>query len=483
MLNPGAAVRPRGLLVTLGASQLGERVLTALRLLTVFLLLGCNAFFAAVEFSLVAVRPWRIRQLAEEGDPRARVVEVLLREISRAVSGVQVGVTLASLALGFLGEATVAHVVESIFAGIGERMGPLLLHGFSLVVAFLVLTYLSVVLGELVPKTVSLERAERVALLVARPFSLFLRVFNPAIAALEVSAQRIARAMGATGAGLHGRVHSPEELQILVEQSREQGLLEAGEEKFIQRAIELDTVQVREIMVPRQDVHALPIESSMEDVLRMFAVTQRSRLPVYEGTLNHAAGFLHVKDILWVLLDRQRRREEGLPLHDFHLRFLLHPLVIVPETKPAGDLLRELRTRRTGMALVVDEFGTILGLVTLEDLLEQIVGEIHDEFDVVEKPLELADGAMVVDGAVKMRDLETQYGMELPEDPAYETLGGFVLARLGFIPQGGESFEMEGLRFTVLEVDRRRVARVKIQRLPGVVKAAETPAGGKLASG
>jgi CBS domain containing-hemolysin-like protein len=215
----------------------------------------------------------------------------------------------------------------------------------------------------------------------------------------------------------------------------------------------------------------------------MFAVTQRSRLPVYEGTLDHATGFIHVKDMLWVLVDRQRRLEEGLALHDFHLRFLLHPLVIVPETKPAGALLRELRTKRTGMALVVDEFGTILGLVTLEDLLEQIVGEIHDEFDVVEKPLALADGAMVVDGATKMRDLETQYAMELPEDPAYETLGGFVLARLGFIPQGGESFEAEGFRFTVLEVDRRRVARVKIQRMPGSIKGGEVAAGGKATPG
>jgi len=452
--------------------------LTALRLLTVILLLGCNAFFAAVEFSLVAVRPWRIRQLAEEGDPRARVVESLLREIGRAVSGVQVGVTLASLSLGFLGEATVANVLETVFAGIGGPAGRLLLHGFSLAVAFLTLTYLSVVLGELVPKTVSLEHSERVALMVARPFSLFLRVFNPAIALFEISAQRIGRSLGASGTRFHAQVHSPEELQLLVEQSREQGLLEPGEEKFIQRAIELDSVQVREIMVPRQDVHALPVESSMEDVLRMLAVTQRSRLPVYQGTLDHAAGFLHVKDMLWVLLDRQRRLEEGVPPQEFHLRSLLHPLVIVPETKPAGDLLREMRSKHTGMALVVDEFGTILGLVTLEDLLEQIVGEIHDEFDVVERPLALADGAMVVDGALKMRDLETQYSMVLPEDPAYETLGGFVLARLGFIPQGGESFEVDGLRFTVLEVDRRRVARVKIQRVPVAIKGGEKAATG-----
>jgi len=439
--------------------------LSALRLLTVLLLVGCNGFFSAVEFSLVAVRPSRIRQLVEAGDARARVVQALLGEMGRVVSGVQVGVTLASLLLGFLGEVTIAAVLEQMLGGLVSTERFFLVHGFSMVVAFLSLTFLHVVLGELVPKTLSLERAERVALLVARPFSLFLSTFRPGISVLEGSARRINRALGASAVPRHMPVHSPEELQILVEQAREQGLFEAGEEKFIQSAIELSTVQVREIMVPRRDVHALPVEATLDEVLRMLAVTQRSRLPVYRGSLDHPLGFIHVKDMLWVMLDRQRREEEGVAVPEFHLRGEVRPIVIVPETKPAGELLGELRSRHTGMAMVVDEFGTILGLVTLEDLLEQIVGKIHDEFDVVEKPLRLPDGAMVVEGALGMRELESQYSIELPEDPAYETLGGFVMARLGFIPRGGESFEEAGFRFTVMEVERRRVARVKIQRL------------------
>jgi CBS domain containing-hemolysin-like protein len=445
--------------------------LTPLRLLVVFLLVGCNAFFAAVEFSLVAVRPSRIRQLVEEGDARARVVQELLAQIGRVVSGVQVGITLTSLALGFLGEVTIAAVFERMFAGLASPQRILLLHSLSLALAFLSLTFLHVVFGELVPKTVSLERAEQVALLVARPFSLFLKTFRVAIHILDGSAAAINRALGASSVHPRTLVHSAEELQILVEQAREQGLFEPGEEKFIQSAIELGDVQVREIMVPRRDVHALAAEASLDDVLRMLAVTQRSRLPVYEGSLDHPIGYVHVKDILWVLLDRQRRREEGVPLPEFHLRGEIRPVVIVPETKSAGELLSELRSKHTGIAMVVDEFGTILGLVTLEDLLEQIVGEIHDEFDVVERPLTLADGAMEVDGSLKMRDLETQYAMELPEDASYETLGGFVMARLGFIPKGGESFEAAGFRFTVTEVDRRRVARVKIQRLRAPVSA------------
>jgi CBS domain containing-hemolysin-like protein len=439
----------------------------------VLLLVACNAFFAAVEFSLVAVRPSRVRQLVEEGDARARVVQALLAEMSRVVSGVQVGVTLTSLSLGFLGEVTIAAVLENMLGGLVSAGRLILVHGFSLAVAFVSLTFLHVVLGELVPKTISLERSERMALLVARPFSLFLRTFRPAISVLEGAARRINRALGATAVESRALVHSAEELQILVQQAREQGLFEPGEEKFIQSAIELGGVQVREIMVPRRDVHALSADAPLDEVLRTLAVTQRSRIPVYEGSPDHPIGFIHVKDILWVLLDRQRREEEGVELPEFNLRGEVRPIVIVPETKPAGELLSELRSKHTGMAMVVDEFGTILGLVTLEDLLEQIVGEIYDEFDVVERPLTLADGAMVVDGSLKMRDLETQYSIDLPEDAAYETLGGFVMARLGYIPRGGESFEDAGFRFTVMEMERRRVSRVKIQRLRAPVGEAK----------
>jgi CBS domain containing-hemolysin-like protein len=197
----------------------------------------------------------------------------------------------------------------------------------------------------------------------------------------------------------------------------------------------------------------------------VFATTQRSRIPVYRGTQDQFLGFVHIKDMLWILLDRERRLQENLTPPPFDLRRVLRELLIVPETKPASELLLELRARHTGMALVVDEFGSILGLVTLEDILEQMVGEIHDEFDVVERPLTLADGAVVFDAAMNVRDLDTQYNITLPEDPAYATVGGFVLDQLGFIPRGGESFEHGNFRFSVLEMDGKRVARVKIQLL------------------
>lgn len=436
-----------------------------LQLFAVLCLVGMNAFFSATEFSLVAVRLSRIRQLADKGDPRARIVESLLADLGRVVSGVQVGITLASLSLGYLGEVTFSRLLTPLVDAIPRPWAVVLAHSIALVLAFGILTILQVVLGELVPKNLSLARAERVALLVARPFHWFLNSFSWAIDLLDGFAEKALHALGVKSLPSHTLVRSIEELQVMVQQARDRGLLPAAEVKFIQNAMELNRVQARELMVPRPDMHVLPAGATLEDVMRMFATTQRSRIPVYENTLDHIIGFVHIKDMVWTLLDRARRTEEDLPTADFHLKSLLRDILIVPETKPASELLLEFRSRRTGLAMVVDEFGSILGLVTLEDILEQMVGEIHDEFDVVERPLVLADGAMIFDAAMKVRDIETEYGIDLPEDPAYETVGGFVLNRLGFIPRGGESFETDGFRFTVMEMDRRRVSRVKIKAI------------------
>ncbi len=235
--------------------------------------------------------------------------------------------------------------------------------------------------------------------------------------------------------------------------------------------------------MPRPNVHALSVEAGLDhEVLMRFATTQRSRLPVYQGTLDHVLGFLHVKDMFWVLLDRERRLEEGVALQPFDLRHFLRTVLIVPESKLAGELLVEMRNARASLAMVVDEFGSILGLVTLEDILEQVFGEIHDEFDVPETPPIVGagpDAAMVFDGGIGLRDLETQYRILLPEDSAYSTLGGFVLAQLGFLPRGGETFEYGGYRFTVVHMERRRVARVKLQRTASAGEAEPSPTGEK----
>jgi len=439
------------------------------RLLGVLALVALNGFFAATEFSLVSVRMSRIRQLVARGSVRACVVEALLGDLHRVVSGVQLGITLASLAIGALGEATLANAFQSLWPGQPSTHTVLLAHAAALAGAFALLSALHVVVGELVPKTVSLARAERVALLVAVPFRWFLNTFHGAIYLLDGVSGAIVKALGISVPSVHGVAHSTEELQIQIQQARERGLLAPGEEKYILSAIELSQIQVREIMVPRPDMHTLAIESSLDEVMRSFATTQRSRIPVYRGSPDHILGFVHIKDMMWVLLDRERRLEENVAAPAFDLRRVLREVLIVPETKLASELLLEFRTRRVGLAMVVDEFGSILGLVTMEDIIEQIVGEIHDEFDVVEKPLPLADGALIFDAASNVRDLDAQYGITLPEDPAYATVGGFVLDQLGFIPKGGESFEYGNLRFSVVEMDGKRVARVKIQ----IVRAPE----------
>jgi putative hemolysin len=460
--------------------------LIGLRLLGLLALVAVNGFFAATEFSLVAVRLSRVRQLVEEGDSRAQIVLELLGRLDRVVSGVQVGMTMTSLGLGALGEVTVAGMLSPLIAEIPWTHTAILVHAISLGIAFLLLTMVHVVFGELVPKSISLQRAGMVALLVARPFQWYLGAFRLAIDLLDGGSRWILSGLGLGKSHSHTLVHSAEELQVQIQQARERGLLTDEEEKLILSTIELDSLQVREFMVPRPDMHSVSADATLDDVMRVFVTTQRSRLPVFEGSGDQVLGYVHIKDIVWVLLDRERRSEEGWTTPQFNLRRLLHEALIVPESKPGNELLQELRSRHSGMALVVDEFGSILGLVTLEDILEQLIGEVHDEFDVVEKPLVVgqgADAAMIFDASLSLRDLATQYNIELPEDPGYATAGGFVLAQLGFIPRGGESFDYGGYRFTVVEMDRRRIARVKIQRLklpgepvaeapPGVLKAA-----------
>lgn len=452
-------------------------------------LVGLNAFFAAAEFSLVAVRGSRVRQLVERGDARAKIVEQLIGDLGRVVSGVQVGITLASLSLGYLGEVTLASILTPLVNTIAYHWLGILARAAALVVAFGLLTVLQVILGELVPKSLSLARAERVALLIARPFHWFLNTFRWAIDLLDGVAEKMVRALGVVAPQSHTLVRSGEELQIMIQQARDRGLLPASEAKFIQNAMELSQIQVREVMVPRPDMHALLSDATLEDTMKIFATTQRSRIPVFEGTLDHILGFVHIKDVLWTLIDQKHSAQDGLPSPPFHLTSMLRDVLIVPETKPASELLLEFRARHTGLAIVVDEFGSILGLATLEDILEQMVGEINDEFDVVEGPMVLPDGGMIFDAAITVRDLEARYNIVLPDDSSYETVGGFVLTRLGFIPRGGESFEAEGFRFTVVEMDRRRVSRVKIKPLwptpvqaqdaaPATPHSSEGPRGG-----
>lgn len=439
------------------------------RLLLIAFLVALNAFFVAAEYSLLSVRRTRIEQLAAEGDSRARLVESLLADFSVLISGTQLGVTLASVLMGWLGESIMAEAIGVLLEGHMRRYASIAVaHSISVAAAFALATTLLMVLGELVPKTLAYERSERIALAIARPTAIILGLSKHVVGGLEWLAKIVLRAAGQHTGPLRGPLHTPDEVKLIVSAIRQRGLLGEGQEEMIHSVFDLDRVRVREIMVPWHKVTCLPISRDLGATLDQVVKDQHSRIPIYEGAPDHIVGVLNTKDLLGVLSERQRR---SAPLNaPFSLRSILHEPMIVPESMPLNQMLDEARRRHSQMALVVDEFGTFTGLVTIEDVLEEIVGEIQDEYDREEKAIQkVSDSVLLVDAALSLREMADDYGISLPRGPGYETLAGFVLAQLGAIPRGGESFTFEGRRYTVVEVDGRRVARVRVEKLPAPV--------------
>ena len=428
-------------------------------------LIALNAFFVAAEYALLSIRRSRLEQLVEGGDPRARLVQTLLTNVGLLFSGIQLGITVASLLLGWLGEAIMAEAISHLLEGYITRFAAVTVaHGISIGIAFLLMTALLMVLGELVPKALAYERAEQVSLLVARPMLLFMRASKYPVGALDAMANTVLRSLGAPSGGGHALLHTPEEAKLIVSAIRRRGLLDEEQEEMIRSVFDLHQVRVREIMVPWPKITSYLFTDDLGKLLEQIVKDQHSRVPIYEELPDQIIGVLYAKDLLDVLLARLRQH---LPLDaPLNLRSILHQPLIVPETVSVNQLLEEVRRRQSQMALVVDEFGTFVGLVTIEDVLEQIVGEIHDEYDKVEAVIrKVGENEMVVDASVGLRDLADDFDIALPRDAGYETLAGFMLARLGSIPKGGEFFVFEGRRYTVVEMERRRVAKVRIEKL------------------
>ena len=433
------------------------------RFLLLFLIVGMNAFFAAAEIALVSVRKSRLRELAAEGHVGAQSALSLLGRPERLLSTMQVGVTLASLGVGWVGQDTLYRMLVSWVEPIATPALDPFLHGASLVVAFLILTFAMVVLGEVVPKNLAMERSDRFAILVAPLLLVFYRISEPFVFVLERSAAAVSTLLGRRGG--HGTAHSVEELRLIASSVRAAGQMSPFEEDVMHRALDLANISVREVMVPRNDMVAIPVEASLDHVLRIMIEHQYSRVPVYRNQPEQIIGILHYKDLLPVW-ERQRMAERlHAPVAPFRLGALLRKHPVVPESKPLNQMIDEFRQGRAHMALVVDEFGTIVGLVTLEDVLEQIFGEIEDEHDVKRPPPSWQARVLELEGAISIRDLETQYGIELPTNAGFETLAGFLLFRLGSIPSPGQTLDHQGRRFTILEMDRNRIARVKIERI------------------
>jgi len=436
----------------------------------VLLLVAANAFFVACEFSLVAVRPTRIQQLKEAGDPRATGVETLLKDLGRILSGVQLGITMASLALGWLGEVTLAGLFEPLLVAVAGTWASAVAHTMAVTIAFLLITTLHVVLGELVPMSTALQRAEKVALVIARPMAVFMLAFGPLIRFFDGASNALLRTMGFHAGAGHAMVRSAEEFRVLLQQVRQHQVIEEAQARMLEGALELPDVEVRQVMAPRSAMVALAVNAPLETMLEVIRRNRFSRYPVYEGSPEQIIGVLHRKDLFLHLSERLERLERGEPAPPFELRPLLREALFVPETRPLAGLLDDFRRKRVHLAVVVDEFGSVQGMVTLADIMETIVGEMRDEHEAPAAPLLAAEGGpgapragLVLDARISLLDLEHSHRIELPAGPGFETLAGFVLNHLGFIPQGGESFLHDGLRITVLEMEGRRVARVKIE--------------------
>jgi CBS domain containing-hemolysin-like protein len=432
-----------------------------LRVFLILLLVAANAFFAAAEFALVSVRDTRIQQLIEARRIGARIVQKLHRNLDEVVNGVQLGITVTSLTLGWVGEPLLARMVEGSIGRIPHAA--LYSHGIAIVIAFALITFLHVILGELVPKSV--------ALAVAGPMDVFLTVSRPFLFVMSRAAGVVLRIFGSRKIR-QGPIHSPDELKLIVTASRQFGQIPPFQEEVIHQALELENITVREVMVPRPDIFSLPGDLTLEEALGRVVEEQHSRIPVYDPQRGpeHIIGVLYAKDLMrWTRLRYTANpMQPVLPrITNMKISQIMHDVLVVPETKVLTELLEEFKQRKRHLAVVVDEFGSTAGVITVEDILEQLVGEIEDEFDVVPPQHAALEGktALVLEGSASIRDLESQHDLLLPRDAGFETLAGFVLSRLQRVPSIGDTFDYEGHRFTVAEMEGHRIARVKIEKL------------------
>ena len=437
------------------------------RVLIVAFFILATSFFVAAEFALVSVRETRIQQLIALGRPGARTALKLKHSIDEFLPAVQLGVTVAGLALGWVGEPAIAQIIlsfESSWHALPAH-AVVYAHTIAVILSFAIITYFEVLLGELVPKSLALQRAERIALAVAGPMDVFIRITRPVVKLLNVSAGIVLRLFRAPLRG-EGAVHSPEELKLIATATRRMGLLPVFQEEIIHRAIELNHVTVREIMTPRGKIFSLPADLPLQQASARIVEEQHSRVPVYDPATGpeYIIGIVYSKDISrlmhfrTVALSMGGKGESGITLRE-----IMREITVVPETKLAIELLQEFQERRQHLAIVVDEFGSTVGLVTAEDILEQVVGELEDEFDIKRTPLLSTTGTMSLDGSTTLRDLGNQLHWTFPRETGVETLAGFLLAQLGHIPVAGETIEYEGRRYSIADMAGHRISRVIVE--------------------
>jgi len=435
-----------------------------LKILGIFFLIGLNGFFVAVEFAVVASRRTRIEQLAEERNGAVAIVRhwVESQEAKdRLIAASQVGITIASLALGDLGENTAAELLEPWLHEAAQQTAGFLgaiLTALPVVLSLTIVTGLHVVLGEQVPKVASLRAPERTALFAARPMHAFTLLFHPFVWVLDRLATTVLRLLGLQPVGGHSAIYTVEELKLIVEESEESGVIEPEEREMLHAVFDLGNMVARQVMIPRTEMVCISADATLDEVVELAAETLLTKFPVYEGDLDHILGILHTKDLVRVI---HRGEENG------SVRDLIREALFLPETIRVDDLLAEFRRARQHIAILLDEYGGTAGLVTLEDLVEEILGDIQDAFDRQEPEIQpLSDGSYQVDGLALIEEVNDALGLNL-SDPYYDTIAGFVMGQLGRIPELYDEVEVydNGRRvwFRVEEMDGKRIARLRVQ--------------------
>jgi CBS domain containing-hemolysin-like protein len=422
----------------------------ALGLLAVVVLVLANAFFVAGEFALVGARRTRLDEMARAGDGKARLARRAVQSLDRYISATQLGITLASLGLGWIGEPALAGLIRGGFAWLPAPLASIATHGVASAIAFIIITILHIILGELVPKALALLYPEEVSRWVAAPLIGFAWIMQWPIALLNGTANRLLRLMGISPPGEHERLHSPEEIRMLVEQSTEGGSMLKEDARLLEGVFEFSEKTAQEVMTPRTQMIALESSMSVEDAADEVAVARRSRYPVYTESLDEIVGVVHAKDILTAL--RARPHET--------VRAIMRPPLFVPGTREVEDVLADMKRLKTHLAVVLDEYGGTAGLVTMEDLLEEIVGPIYDEYDPQDR-VAGGDAAARLDGAMPITEFNSKFGASL-DDADYTTLGGYVFGQLGRLPRPGDRVTVGPHTFEVIEMDGRRVKSLRL---------------------
>ena len=428
-----------------------------LEALLILALIFANGFFAASEIAMIATRKSRIDALLEKGVRSAAAVARLKNDPDRFLATVQIGVTIVSSLASAIGGAAAISYLKPQIAALPLPLVTRWAEAIALLIVVLPISYLSLVLGELVPKSLALRYSEQIACFVARPIEFLARVSSLFVKALTASSNFVLKLFGGDARETASFI-SVDEIKSLIREGAAKGIFNETERELIHSVFEFTDTPVKAVMIPRTEIHAIEEHATLTEVAKSFVESGFSRIPVFEGDLDKVIGILYNKDVFKALQEKS----------DFRIRDHLHPAFFVPSTLPISELLKQLQRRRLAMALVVNEFGEVEGLATLEDLVEEIVGEIRDEYDREEHgPVErLPDGSMVIQGSALLKDLKADFDLPFEDSADYHTLAGFLLARLKRIPRGGEWVEENGYKMTIVDMEGRRIVKIKLERLP-----------------